>query len=184
MNATDQLKAEHEGVKLMLVILNKICDRLARGERVNAEHLEEILEFVKVFVDKCHHGKEEDVLFPELEKAGVPREEGPVGVMLQEHSKGREHVRRLTDAVKNYNNGDQRAAAAIVDNAKAYTRILLAHIDKENGVLYPIADARIPKDIHDRMIGQFERIEAERIGRGKHEEFHKMLAKLKRVYLD
>jgi len=34
------------------------------------------------------------------------------------------------------------------------------------------------------MLKEFERIETDRIGAGKHEQFHKMLTNLKNVYLD
>jgi hemerythrin-like domain-containing protein len=74
MTPTEQLKEEHEGIQLMLRILDKVCQRLASGVRVDTGHLEKILEFIKVFADKCHHGKEEDLLFPEMGKAGIPKE--------------------------------------------------------------------------------------------------------------
>ena len=73
----------------MLKILDKVCARLESKEKVDPEHLEPIVEFFRVFADKCHHGKEEDLLFPEMEKAGVPKEMGPIGVMLAEHQQGR-----------------------------------------------------------------------------------------------
>jgi len=66
MTPTEQLKEEHEAIKLMLRILDKVCDKLESGEEVNPEHLDQILEFIKVFADKCHHGKEEDLLFQQL----------------------------------------------------------------------------------------------------------------------
>lgn len=74
MKATQQLKDEHEGIKIMLNILGQICFRLETKGDLNEKHFEGILEFLKVFVDKCHHGKEEDLLFPALEEAGIPKE--------------------------------------------------------------------------------------------------------------
>ncbi len=183
MTATEQLKAEHKAIKLMLRILDKMCERLQSANEVNPEHFERVLEFLKVFADKCHHAKEEELLFPALENVGVPREEGPIGVMLAEHNKAREHVRGIGEGFAQYKAGDEGAAAKIVENVKAYIRILDAHIDKEDNVLYPVADARLPKSIQDELITKFDQVENERIGPGKHEEFHRMLENLKKVYL-
>jgi hemerythrin-like domain-containing protein len=88
MKATQQLRNEHEGVKVMLIILEQVCRQLEADRNLNEEHFDGILEFLKVFVDKCHHGKEEDLLFPALTAAGIP-EDGPIAVMLQEHEMGR-----------------------------------------------------------------------------------------------
>ncbi len=65
----EHLKEEHAGIKLMLDILAKVCDRLESGERVDQGHLDQIPEFLKVFVDKCHRAKEEDILFPAMERS-------------------------------------------------------------------------------------------------------------------
>ena len=78
MKATQQLKDEHEGVKIMLNILEQVCQELEAVGILNKEHFDGILEFLRVFVDKCHHGKEEDLLFPALIAVGVPKE-GPNG---------------------------------------------------------------------------------------------------------
>jgi hemerythrin-like domain-containing protein len=184
MTATEQLKAEHNGIKLMLRIIEKMCERLESGNDVDAEHLERVLEFLRVFADKCHHAKEEELLFPALENAGVAREGGPIGVMLTEHNKARQLVKSIGEGIAQYKAGDAGAAAKIVVNARNYIRILTAHIDKEDNVLYPLANARIPKSTLDELLAKFEQIETERIGPGKHEEFHKMLENFKTVYLN
>src|SRR5512147_1720406 len=95
---SQQLKDEHEGILLMLVILGKACAKLEKQQKVDLNHLEQMVDFFKIFADKCHHGKEEDLLFPEMEKAGIPKERGPIGVMLVEHGKGRDYVRGMNEA--------------------------------------------------------------------------------------
>ena len=87
MTPTEQLKEEHGGVKVMLGILGKICDRMESGKPVPVQHLEQILEFLMVFVDICHHGKEEEHLFPALKASGVPVEGGSIGRMLRSTSR-------------------------------------------------------------------------------------------------
>jgi hemerythrin-like domain-containing protein len=76
MKTTDQLRDEHEGVKLMLAILGRAAARLETGQDVSPEDLAQMLEFITVFADKCHHGKEEELLFPAMEEAGIPGKAG------------------------------------------------------------------------------------------------------------
>jgi hemerythrin-like domain-containing protein len=168
----------------MLRILESSCERLESGEEVSSEHLGQMLDFIKIFVDKCHHGKEEDLLFPAMEEAGIPREGGPIGVMFAEHDMGRGYVRAMSDALVKYKAGDPQASAEIIENARAYTALLNRHIQKEDNILYRMADMRIPKQKQDELLEGFEKVEQERIGVGKHEEFHRLLEQLEKIYLE
>ncbi len=183
MTPTEQLKEEHQGIQLMLRILEKVCQRLESGERVDTGHLEKILEFIRVFADKCHHGKEEDLLFPEMGKAGIPKEQGPIGVMLLEHGKGRDYVKGMNAAIGEYKRNEANASSRFVENARNYIALLTQHIDKENNVLFPWGERVLSEKQKEQLLEAFEKLERERIGEGKHEEFHELLRRLKEVYL-
>ncbi|MBN2034566.1 MAG: hemerythrin domain-containing protein [Deltaproteobacteria bacterium] len=99
MKATDELGNEHEGIELMLRILQAVSAKVEQGEQVQAKHFDGILEFLSIFVDRCHHGKEEKFLFPLFESAGAAQERDLIGVLMKEHKEGRELVARLEDAV-------------------------------------------------------------------------------------
>lgn len=64
-----------------------------------------IVQFFQVFADKCHHGKEENLLFPELERSGSPKERGPIAVMLAEHEQGQSFVKGRAEGLSDYNKG-------------------------------------------------------------------------------
>lgn len=181
MKPTEQLKAEHEGVKLMLRILDKVC---AKPDQINREHFVKMLEFLKTFVDKCHHGKEENLLLPAMIEAGVPKEEGVIKFTLLEHVEGRGYIKGMSEAFDKLNNGDRQASAKIVENGKKYIALLIKHIDKENNILFPLADKVLSQVKQAELEEEFEKLEVERIGLGKHEEFHKLLHQLKEIYLD
>jgi len=181
---TEQLKEEHDAIKLMLRILERVCEKLESGQDVNQTHLKEMLEFIGVFADRCHHGKEEDLLFPEMQKAGIPKEGGPIAVMLTEHDMGREYVSAMSDAIAQYESGNQQASSKFAQNARGYISLLSQHIEKEDNILYPIADARIPKAKQDELLKEFEKVEHEKIGVGKHEELHNLLERLEETYLE
>jgi hemerythrin-like domain-containing protein len=184
MKATEELKNEHRGVELMLRILTAVSERLGRGEALHIQHMEGIMEFLTIFVDKCHHGKEEEFLFPALEAAGVSREGGPIGVMLSEHEQGRQLVAQLKGFVASCQSGDQRAVAGIQRIVKDYVDLLNQHITKEETVLFPMADARLDAKQDAVLFEDFEQLERERIGAGKHEAFHALLDQLQGIYLD
>lgn len=183
MKATRQLKNEHQGVLLMLQILEKVSLKLSKGEDVDLKHLNRIGEFLTVFVDRCHHTKEESLLFPALEKGGIPKFGGPIEVMLLEHDSGREYVRGFKKALADYEAGDKRASKKITENAQNYITLLREHISKEDNILYMIADMHLDKKKQQELVKEFEKVEVEKIGAGKHEEFHQLLNQLKKIYL-
>lgn len=182
MRPTQELIAEHNAVLVALQILEKVEGALAARNEQAPEHLGQLLDFLKGFVDRCHHGKEEDVLFPELERRGVKRDGGPIGVMLMEHEVGRGHVRAMAEGLDRLRRGEADAAAAIRESARAYRDLLRAHIQKENNVLFPMADRLVPDEVAAKIVEQFEEIERNRVGEGKHEAYHAMLHRLKGLY--
>ncbi len=184
MQPIKDLKMEHDAVQLTLRILDKICQKIEQsGEIIDLQHIDQLLEFFKVFVDKCHHGKEEELLFPALENVGVSREGGPIEVLLHEHQQGREYVQNMTAALVQYKKGDRTAVDEFVKNAKGYINLLNQHIDKENGVLLPLAEKHLSEQEQAKLWEGFEMIETQKIGVGKHDEFHEMLENLEGVYL-
>ncbi len=183
MEYTEELKTEHKAIKLALEIMEKMCQKLEAGNKVNPEHLESMVEFIRVFADKCHHGKEEGLLFPAMEEAGIPRTGGPIGVMLVEHDMGRRFVKGMSEAISAYKTGNIKASSEIIKNARGYAELLTQHINKEDNILYPLADMRLSAEKQKKLLEEFEKVEQEIIGAGKHEEFHELLNNFKKIYL-
>ena len=155
MNPIAELKDEHQAVKLTLKILGEISSRLSQGRDVDLTHLDQLLEFLTTFVDRCHHGKEEDLLFPALEKAGVPREGGPIGVMLHEHDQGRDYIRGLRQGVADLKSGDKSGVTKIVENIEGYSELLSRHIEKEDNILYPMAEKAFSDEQNEALLEGF-----------------------------
>ena len=184
MKPIEDLRMEHDAVKITLRVLDSICKQAEKtGEMASPEHLEQLIEFFTTFVDRCHHGKEEELLFPALEEVGVSREGGPIGVMLKEHQQGRDHVAKMKVALIRYRDGGRGAAGDLVDHARAYIVLLSQHIDKENNVLFVLADKHLSEDKQTELWEGFETIETQKIGLGRHEAFHQMIESLESIYL-
>jgi hemerythrin-like domain-containing protein len=118
-----------------------------------------------------------------MEQAGIPREGGPLGVMLTEHGFGREFVKGMSESAEKLKQGDRSAAAKFIENADGYVKLLSQHIDKEDNVLYPMADKLLSAKKQEELVVAFEKVEEERMGPGKHEELHGKLDQLVNVYL-
>jgi len=174
----DMLVEEHNVIERMLVILNKASDRLEGGEQVPAEFFLNAVDFIRHFADKCHHAKEEDVLFKLMGRRGIPSEGGPIGQMLTEHSYARQYTSRLETAAKHYEQGNQAAKEDIIENARAYAQLLSSHIFKENNILYPMAGQVFSDQDHEYLLQEFERVESEISGEGQHEKYHHLVEEM------
>jgi hemerythrin-like domain-containing protein len=183
MKATEELMKEHTAIRLMLDVMGRILKRIETGEEPNLKELDEIIDFLTTFADGCHHAKEEEFLFPAMERAGMPRSRGPIGVMLAEHEHGRALIRGMQAAITEYRTGTRPMPLSFGENLRAYAMLLDQHIEKENTVLFPMAERLIPGAVQSDIALAFDRLEIERIGAGKHEEFHALLRRLKNEYL-
>jgi hemerythrin-like domain-containing protein len=176
--ATDTLRAEHDTILRMLDAAEQLARRIESGQAVSPDPLEGLLEFFKVFADRCHHGKEEDLLFPLLESKGLPNAGGPIGVMLAEHTQGRELIRRMAQAADRCRAGDQAAAKDWARAAGGYAALLREHIHKENHILFVIAERILTGEEQARLAADFEKLEVEKMGAGTHARLHRLMEEL------
>ena len=176
--ATAILRQEHDAILRMLDVTDAIVQQLERNQRVAPETLAGVLEFFRLFADRCHHSKEEELLFPLLERKGMAREGGPIGVMLHEHEQGRSLVRQMGDAADAFSNGMPGAGTRWADAARSYAALLRQHIDKENNVLFMMAENVLSAAEQTELAAAFEKVEEEKMGAGTHERLHALMDKL------
>ncbi len=148
---TQTLREEHRVILRALVLVELAADRLSGGGTLPSGWWDALLEWLRAFADRNHHAKEETYLFPALAEAGVPAAGGPVGVMLEEHTEGRALIRAMGEG-----HGERR-----VDAARRYVHLLREHIDKENGVLFPLTEAVLDPSGQTQLARAFEKVEAE-----------------------
>jgi hemerythrin-like domain-containing protein len=176
--ATEVLMAEHRGIERMLAAMERNLGRLESGDETAVPTFAQGVDFLRNFADRCHHHKEEKLLFPALAARGVPVEGGPVGVMLHEHDLGRGHIRAMADALPKAEAGDRAAMRDLATAARAYIQLLRDHIHKEDNILFEMANRVLSADEQEQMAREFDRIEDEVIGAGVHERYHQMLDQL------
>jgi len=139
MRCTDILMEEHELILTGLDVLGAVSRRLAEGQAVPRASIDNLLGFFRDFADLHHHAKEEGLLFPAMEAAGLPHDAGPIAIMLQEHAQGRELVSVMREALDKLD-ASTEARRRFVDAATWYRDHLAQHIQKENQVLFRLAE--------------------------------------------
>jgi hemerythrin-like domain-containing protein len=171
MQATQVLSEEHKVIVRVLEALELATRQLENGSKIRPQFFLHAADFIRGFADGCHHQKEEGVLFKFMEKAGMPAENSPVGVMLTEHEQGRAFTRGMRSAAEEMQAGDDAAASKVIANAHGYVALLRQHIQKEDSILFPMADRLIPPDQHQAVWEGFEHVEHHETGEGIHEKY-------------
>ncbi len=180
MEATQILMDEHRVIERVLTALEKAAGSAAENKPIQPGYFLEAADFIKGFADGCHHAKEEKVLFEAMVSSGIPREGGPVGVMLAEHEQGRTFVRAMRAGAEKWQAGDDTGRSEVVVAANGYVELLRAHIYKEDNVLFPLAERVIAPEAQQRVSEDFERIEHEETGEGVHEKYLALAEKLEK----
>jgi hemerythrin-like domain-containing protein len=180
MQPTDELMNEHRVIERMLVVVSNACDRLENGQEVEQELFVGAADFFKNFADRCHHGKEEKLLFVKMQERGVSGEVGPIAVMLREHQDGRGHVRKIAELSATKMN--QKTKDGLVRVGRAYVDLLSKHIQKEDNILYPMANQILTKEDQEELAKGFEEVEENVMGPGVHERYHHMIDEWEKKY--
>jgi hemerythrin-like domain-containing protein len=175
---TQILKDEHALILEALEAMERRIAALEAGAAPDRVYFEKAVEFLRTFADRCHHGKEENLLFKSMVDRGFPRQGGPIAVMLMEHDIGRSLIRGIAEGAAALGT-DPDAVKKIIESGRGYISLLRAHIDKENHILFPMADNVLTPEDQENLGKEFERFEAEETGTGVHEAMLTLLHELK-----
>ncbi|MCX7711093.1 MAG: hemerythrin domain-containing protein [Clostridia bacterium] len=176
MNCIDLMVEEHVHIKRMLAVIRKYCYKILKGEKVQYEDFFKIIDFVRNYADKHHHGKEESMLFNRMmEELGPTAEKLVRHGMNVEHDLGRLHMQELEAAVKRVLDGDDEARLDVIANAISYTHLLHRHIAKEDDVVYKYAERSLSKETLDRIDLEGEKFEKDAKAEGIQDRYLAMV---------
>ena len=149
------LKAEHQVILRVIRVLDGLMNRFEESGEFPEPLLARCVEFLRLFADACHHGKEEDLLFPVLESRGIPRDGGPIGVMLYEHQMARQLTKDMRDALARSHTGGPAARNDFCHAARSYIDLLTNHIFKEDNILFNMGARVMSAGDQSELVTQF-----------------------------
>jgi hemerythrin-like domain-containing protein len=175
---TEILEEEHRVIQKVVGAIAVLAEEVEGGRDVKPETFQEVVEFMRTFTDKCHHGKEETHLFSMLVKKGVPVRGCPIGILIAEHQRGRALVSELATASEKYAAGDTSSRKVLLQTLQNLRTLYPDHIWKEDYLLFPMTDKILSpeeqKDLHEK----FEMVEKD-MGEDVHRRFEQLAEKLK-----
>lgn len=146
---------------------------LSPAGKLPLDFVETALDFFAGFADGSHHHKEERVLFPMLEAAGMPVHGGPIAVMLHEHDLGRRCLAAVRNSVEAARKGSEEASTTIRTAFAEYVGLLRRHIWKEDNILFEMAKVQLSGEA---QIAEMQRLfEAEAKATGLRERYEAIL---------
>lgn len=172
--STESLRKDHALIEKVLKAMWATIPLLQGGKTIPEPIITQVIDFTKNFTDVCHHGKEENSLFPELEKKGMPKESGPIAVMLMEHTTTRKLAARMEESSKEYLKTGE--AKQLVIDMQEYINHVVQHIWKENNRLFEMAEMALRNDV-ERVNQELAKTEADKLKEmGKTRESYEKLA--------
>jgi hemerythrin-like domain-containing protein len=127
------LMIEHRLIERMVGLLKQEMHAIGEKNEVHLDLIDKGVDFFRTYADRCHHGKEEDILFRDLAKKKLsPEHKKMMDELIQEHVFGRQTVGQLFSAKERYGKGDRDALSEIIGFLKVLVEFYPAHIEKED----------------------------------------------------
>ena len=175
MQARGPLMIEHRLIERMLGRIKNVLAQIRTTGQVDPLFVDAAVDFIRTYADRTHHGKEEDILFRELEKRPLSAADRRVmDELVQEHVVGRQTTRNLVAANARYRNGDPSALADIVRNLQTLVEFYPKHIAKEDEVFFPAARAYFTEAEDQAILAEFQKFDQHMI----HEKYKALVAEL------
>ena len=184
MEPIDLLMTEHRLIERGLDAMEGWITTVGpEGEPNDKEELARFVSFIRGFADAYHHGKEEDILFVAMVDHGFPRDVGPIPVMLREHDLGRSLVSVLDGLAKQPATWSEQDRDTLARTVGEFSALLRQHIQKEDQILYPMADTRLPDPVKEEMSRRFQAFEEQQTKSGEQQRLHALADALIKAHL-
>ena len=156
MKPIGPLMWEHRVIERMIDVLgNQITTIRSKGD-VNGVLIDQAVDFFRTYADRTHHGKEEDILFKDLErKALSPEHKAIVEELIEDHKAARKMVGGLLEAKERYFEGAPGAAIEVADYLGKLVNFYPFHIEKEDKHFFFPCLSYFSDEEQDRMLQEF-----------------------------
>jgi len=156
MQARGPLMMEHRLIEKMLAVIQGVLERTAQTRSIDPQFVDTVVDFIRVYADHTHHGKEEDILFKNLRKKGLsPEDEQLMNELIEEHVFGRQATKTLVEANARYRKGEGTALDEVTAGLKTLVNFYPKHIKKEDKTFFLAALTYLSKEEDQAMIAEF-----------------------------
>jgi len=156
MQTRAPLMIEHRLIERMLSVIKGVLAEIESKHEVDPVFVDIAVDFIKVYADKTHHGKEEDILFRELNnKSMTAKDQQIMKELIEEHVFGRQTTKALIDANTRYRNGDETSLTEIAAKFQILTEFYPKHIEKEDKVFFPSTGNYFTDEEDQAMLAEF-----------------------------
>lgn len=166
------LMIEHRLIERMSTLINRRGFVIDQSAGPDLRFIDATVDFFKTYADRCHHGKEEDILFRDLAGKTLSKEHAKImQELIQEHIFGRKTVGKLVAAKDQYVHGKKEALETITAVLKELVEFYPKHIEKEDKHFFlPCMDYFTKKE-QDAMLAAFREFDRKLI----HEKYNKLV---------
>jgi hemerythrin-like domain-containing protein len=147
------LMIEHRLIERMILVMGNEIERIQTSKTANPKFIDTAANFIRTYADQCHHGKEEKILFRDLQKKKLkPNDKQIMDELVQEHILGRKLTGQLVEAKNKYIAGDRTALVTIIDVMQQLVDFYPKHIEKEDKVFFKSAMKYFTTEEKDAML--------------------------------
>lgn len=157
---TEILEDEHRLIVRVVNALSVFAQNMEEGWDIEEETFNDLIEFMRVFAQKWHHAKEEDVLFPLLITRGVPASGCPLAHLTMEHKMSNNFVANIVKSLEAFRKGDMDARDAVIQGLRSLSLYYINHIWNEDNMLFPMANRVLTEEDQHRLLMDFDKIDA------------------------
>ncbi len=147
------LMIEHRLIERMIGVMRKQIDKIQESGSVDPKFIDIAVDFIRIYADQCHHGKEEKILFRDLAKKNLkPDDKQLMDELVADHILGRKLTGQLIEAKKKYEKGDSAVLVTIVSILHQLADFYPKHIEKEDKRFFKSAMKYFAKEEKDAML--------------------------------
>lgn len=169
------LKIEHGTIDQMIKLIRDQGLRIIASEEINPIFIDTAVDFLRTYADRTHHGKEEDILFRDLQEKNLSAQDRQtMEELIQEHIDAREMVSELVEATERYLEGDSAAVDTVLLKIGGLVELYPKHISKEDDIFFPAAMTYFTPAEQDAMLEEMWEFDREMI----HEKYRSVVERL------
>lgn len=166
---------EHRLIERMLNVVKGALGQIQLTGKADPFFVDTTVDFIRIYADRTHHGKEEEILFRDLDRKDLlPGDRQLMNELIDEHLFGRQTTKALIDANARYRNGDETALADIIEKLRTLVEFYPKHILKEDKIFFPAARAYFTEAEDQAMLAEFWEFDRKMI----HEKYNAVVKNL------